>query len=216
MYTSQGNISLYPVMSGNSIQSDIYTWMRRSLLDIQDNWYEGIVVDSINIDISVLPGVRRYWIKELVLKKREFKPGEEVDLSVIIGRYRKPDTTISLNFHLPDEPCELMVMVSGRDEFLSHERIRVPLNFEFDDFSDWKKFINSLPSRDRVIFSLYKKGRAIGTEGGELKDIPFSLHSILNKNNNSVIHNFFPIHREETALSGPVIGVVTEKIEVRR
>ncbi len=107
-------------------------------------------------------------------------------------------------------------MVSGRDEFLSYERIRVPLNFEFDNFSEWKKFINSLPSRDRVIFSLYKKGRAIDTEGGELKDIPFSLHSILSHNNNSEVHNFFSIYEKETAFSGPVIGVVTEKIEVRR
>ena len=216
MYTDQGNISLYPVMSGNSIQSNIYAWTIGSLSDIQDNWYEGVTVDSINIDISVLPGVRRYLIKELGLKKREFKPGEEVDLSVIIDRYRKPDTTVNFNFHVPDEPCELMVMVSGRDEFLSYERIRVPLNFEFDDFSEWKKFINSLPSRDKVIFSLYKKGRVIGTEGGELKDIPFSLQSILNHNNNSEVHNFFSIYEKETALSGPVIGVVTEKIEVRR
>ncbi len=216
IYTSQGKISLYPVISGDQLQTDIYRWTRGVLLDIQGNRYEGVAIDSMKVNIDVKNVIRKYFVERLQLKKKEFELGEEMTLSVIIDQYRKPDTTVTCGFRVPDEPCELVIMVSGRDEFLSYERERVPLNFEFDDFSEWKNYINDLPSRDQVIFSLYKKGRMVGTKRGELRDIPFSLQSILNGNGNLEARNLFPIYEKQITLKGPVTGVAKETIEVRR
>ncbi|MCK4571870.1 hypothetical protein KAT89_02985, partial [candidate division WOR-3 bacterium] len=88
--------------------------------------------------------------------------------------------------------------------------------FQFDSFSEWKNFVNSLPSRDRVVFSLYKKGAVIGTEEGELKDIPISLHSVLSRDSDSQFIDFFSIYKEDNILLGPVRGEAIEIIEVRR
>lgn len=216
LFTNQGEITLHPVLSGNRLQYDLYGRLLESLLFIQDNWYEGVSIDSIKMDMVALDEIRKYRIKKLQLKKKEFKVGEEVILSVIIDRYRRPDTTITYNFNVPDEPCKLMIWVSGRDEFIEFERERVPLQFQFDSFSEWKNFVNSLPSRDRVVFSLYKKGAVIGTEEGELKDIPISLHSVLSRDSDSHFVDFFSIYKEDNILLGPVRGEAIEIIEVRR
>ncbi|TET98516.1 MAG: hypothetical protein E3J23_06830 [Candidatus Stahlbacteria bacterium] len=216
LYTNQGIVALHPVLSGNRLQYDLYGRLLESLLFIQDNWYEGVSIDSIKMDMVALDEIRKYRIKKLKLKKKEFKVGEEVILSVIIDRYRRPDTTITYNFNVPDEPCKLMIRVSGRDEFIEFERERFPLQFRFDSFSEWKNFVNSLPSRDRVVFSLYKKGAVIGTEEGELKDIPISLHSVLSRDSDSQFIDFFSIYKEDNILLGPVRGEATEIIEVRR
>lgn len=216
LFTNQGEITLHPVLSGNRLQYDLYGRLLESLLFIQDNWYEGVSIDSIKMDMVTLDEIRKYRIKKLQLKKKEFKVGEEVILSVIIDRYRRPDTTITYNFNVPDEPCKLMIWVSGRDEFIEFERERVPLQFQFDSFSEWKNFVNSLPSRDRVVFSLYKKGAVIGTEEGELKDIPISLHSVLSRDSDSQFIDFFSIYKEDNILLGPVRGEAIEIIEVRR
>lgn len=216
LFTNQGEITLHPVLSGNRLQYDLYGHLLESLLFIQDNWYEGVSIDSIKMDMVTLDEIRKYRIKKLQLKKKEFKVGEEVILSVIIDRYRRPDTTITYNFNVPDEPCKLMIWVSGRDEFIEFERERFPLQFQFDSFSEWKNFVNSLPSRDRVVFSLYKKGAVIGTEEGELKDIPISLHSVLSRDSDSQFIDFFSIYKEDNILLGPVRGEAIEIIEVRR
>jgi hypothetical protein len=216
LFTNQGEINLYPVISGNNLHFVLYNDIIESLLFIQNNWYEGVSVDSLKVNISTLKDVRKYRIKKLQLKKNEFKLGEEVVLSAIIDRFRMPDTTVTFKFNAPEEPSDLMLRVSGRNEFIAFERGRVPQKFEFDDFMEWEKFINSLPRGDRVVFSLYKKGTMVGTEEGEIKDIPISIQNIMSHISDSEFNNFFSIFKEEVILNGPVTGEAMEFIEVRR
>ena len=216
LYTNQGNVSFSSVMSGEYLHMDIYRRTMDFLREIEDNRYKDVEVDSIAIDIGTLPLIKEYRIKEIQLTKRDFKPGEKVKASIIIERYRESDTTINVDFKAPLSPCDLLVIASGRDEFLRYEKNRVPLNFQFDDFSEWKDFINTLPSHDRVVLSFYKKGSLIGTKEGELKDIPISLLSILKENDETSKHNFYLIDKKEVIFPGPVIGEDVKRIAVRR
>ena len=81
---------------------------------------------------------------------------------------------------------------------------------------EWRKFINLLPRGDRVVFSLYKKGTMVGTEEGEIKDIPISIQNFMSHKSDSEFNNFFSVFKEEVILNGPVTGEAMEFIEVRR
>lgn len=216
LYTNQGNVSISSAMSGHYLYRDIYGWVRGLLLDIQTNRYMGIEVDSIMVDMDVEKEIREYSIKEIRLKKTEFKLGETINVSIIIDQYRQPDTTISVSLSIPDEPCDLMLNVSGSLEYLNYESNRIPEKFQFDDFQEWREFINSLPPNDRVIILLYKKGKSIGVGNLELKDLPFSLQKLLNKDSNVSGNKFFPIERKEILLDGPVSGESTQRVLIRR
>ncbi len=216
LWTNHGPLSVFPVMSGEALQDGLYRRTREILAEIQDNRYKGVTVDSIHIFVSSEPQIRRYRIKDLKLEKRKFKLGEKITARITIDQYRKSDTSLCFTFQAPTKPCELLIRVSGREEFIYFEQGRAPLNFQFNDFSEWKKFINTLPVGDQFIFSVYKKGSSLSTEVGELKNLPSSIQLVLGKKDGWVSNNLFLIEKKKIVTDGPVVGEVRKSIEIRR
>jgi len=216
IWTNEGNISVPVAMSGVEIQRDLYQWVKEPLLEIQRNRFEGVQVDSVSVNLSSEPEVKEFFVKNFIIGKNKFELGEEININVVLSRYRKSDTTVTFNFKVPQSPCELTLRVSGRDEYVSYELGRAPLNFQFDYFAEWRDFLNSLPAPDMLILSVYKKGASLNTDAGEIKSPPPSLRMVMEKGKRRIYSDLYPLFEEKIQFDGPLSGESSEVVEVRR
>lgn len=216
IWTDEGNILIPLALSGAQIQRDLYQWVKDPLIVIQENRFEGVDIDSVSVDLSSEPDVREYFVKNLSVEKNKFEPEETIDINVVLNRYRKSDTTVTFSFKAPKNPCDLLFRVSGRGEYMGFELGRSPLKFEFDCFDEWKVFLNSLPSPDVLIFSVYKKESSLITDAGEIKDFPPSLGMILEEGQRKIFRDLYPLFEEKMKFDAPLSGESSWSVEVRR
>ncbi|MEO0293352.1 MAG: SpoIVB peptidase S55 domain-containing protein [candidate division WOR-3 bacterium] len=216
IWTSKGDIKVPFAISGTQVQYDLYKFSREIFLQIQENNLENVKIDSILVDLSIFPEIKEYIIKDLLIKKKNFKLGDTINLSVRLTRFRKSDTTVNFSFIAPDAPSDLLIKVSGRNEYLYYELERAPLNFQFNSFSKWREFINSLPAPDELILCFYKKGVSLNTEAGEFKSLPPSLRNIMEKRKRVTQSEMYLIKEEKIKFDGPLEGESSLSIEIRR
>lgn len=216
IWTNEGEILVPLAVSGEDIQRHLHAWVREPLLGIQKNKFKGINIDSISMSLTSQPGIKQFYIEELILKKNIFEIGEEINVHVVLSRYRDEDTTVVFHFKAPENPCELTLRVSGRDEYVNYELGRTPLNFQFDYFREWKDFLNSLPYPNQLILSVYKKGSSLNTDAGEIKSPPPSLKMVMEKGERKIYNDLYPLFETELKFDGPLQGESSEVVEVRR
>jgi len=216
IWTDKGILSFPFAISGESIQRDLYQWIKDPLTVLQENVFEGVEIDSISVDLSSEEEIKEYFVKNLRVKKNKFEPDETIKLNVVLGRYRDNDTTITLSFKTPDNPCDLLFRIAGRNEYVSFELSRAPLKFEFERFGEWKDFLNTRPSPDMLIFSVYKKEPSLITDAGEIKNPPPSLRMLIEKEERKLIKDLYPIFEKKIEFDGPIGGEVSRSLEIRR
>ena len=216
IWTNEGEISLPLAVSGEDIQRYLHTWVKEPLVGIQKNKFKGINIDSLSINLTSQPGIKQFYIEELILRKNIFEVGEEINISVVLSRYRDKDTTVVFNFKAPEDPGELTLRVSGREEYISYELGRTPLKFQFDCFREWKDFLNSLPDPNQLILSVYKKDSSVHTDAGEIKSPPPSLKMVMEKGERKIYNDLYPLFKTELKFDGPLQGENSEVVEVRR
>jgi len=216
IWTNEGEISVPLAISGEEIQRNLHGWVQEPLVGIQKNKFKGINIDSLSINLTSQPEIKKFYIEKLILEKNKFDAGEEISVDVVLKRYRKKDTTVVFSFNAPETPCELTLRVSGRDEYVSYELDRTPLNFQFDYFREWKDFLNALPDPDQLILSVYKKGSSLNTEAGEIKNPPPSLKMVMEKGERKIYNDLYPLFETEMKFDGPLQGESSEVLEVRR
>jgi len=216
IWTNEGNILIPLAVSGVEIQRDLYQWIKEPLTVIQENRFEGVNVDSISVYLTSEPERREYFIKDLLIEKNKFEPDEEININVLLSRYRKSDTTVTFNFKAPQSPCDLIFRVSGSNEYIGYELGRAPLNFQFDYFDEWKAFLNSMPPPDVLIFSVYKKEYSLITNAGEIKNPPPSLRMVVKKGERKIYSDSYPLFEEKMKFDGPLSGESSSVLEVRR
>jgi hypothetical protein len=216
IWTNEGNILIPLALSGVEIQRDLYQWIKEPLTIIQENEFQGVNVDSVSVDLSSKPERREYYIKDLIIEKNKFEPGEEININVLLSRYRKSDTTVTFNFKAPQSPCDLLFRVSGASEYIGYELGRAPLNFQFDYFDEWKDFLNSMPPPDELIFLVYKKESSLITGAGEIKSPPPSLRMVIEKGERKGYSDVYPLFEEKMKFDGPLSGESSLLLEIRR
>jgi len=216
IWTNEGEISVPLAISGEEIQRNLHGWVQEPLVGIQKNKFKGINIDSLSINLTSQPEIKKFYIEKLILEKNKFDAGEEININVVLSRFRDKDTTVVFNFKAPETPCELTLRVSGRDEYVSYELDRTPLNFQFDYFREWKDFLNALPDPDQLILSVYKKGSSLNTEAGEIKNPPPSLKMVMEKGERKIYNDLYPLFETEMKFDGPLSGESSEVLEVRR
>ncbi len=216
IWTNEGEILVPCAISGVEIQRDLYQWVKEPLIAIQRNRFEGVQIDSVLVSLSSKPEIREYFVKNLIVGKNKFKLDDMIKINVELSRYRKNDTTVSFNFKAPDNPCELIFRVSGRDEYISYELDRAPLNFQFDYFQEWKDFLNSLPAPNTLILSVYKKGSSLNTDAGEFKNPPPSLKVVMENDKRNIYGDLYFIEEKKIIFDGPLNGESSKEVEVRR
>ncbi|MEJ2568613.1 MAG: SpoIVB peptidase S55 domain-containing protein, partial [candidate division WOR-3 bacterium] len=96
VWTDKGILSFPLAISGESIQRDLYQWIKDPLTVLQENEFEDVEIDSISIDLSSENEIREYFVKDLRVQKNKFDPDEMIKLDVVLGRYRDNDTTVTL------------------------------------------------------------------------------------------------------------------------
>jgi hypothetical protein len=216
IWTNEGNVLIPIVVSGVQVQRELYEWINETLREIQRNRFEGITVDSISVDLKAEEGVKEYLIENLVLKKKNFKTGDTITINVVLSRYRETDTVVVFNFVAPENPCDLTVRVSGRDEYLSYESGRAPLNFRFNCFSKWREFLNTMPAPDRLVLSVYQQGSSLSSDAGEFKNLPPGIRMLMEKGKKRIYSDLYPLKEEKLQFDGPLRGESSELIEIRR
>jgi hypothetical protein len=152
----------------------------------------------------------------LIVEKDRFKTNEKISINVILSRYRKSDTTVTFNFKVPQNPCDLLFRVSGASEYIGYELGRAPLNFQFDYFDEWRAFLNSMPPPDELIVSVYKKESSLITDAGEIKNPPPSLRMVVGKGERKIYSDSYPLFEEKIKFDGPLSGESSSVLEVRR
>lgn len=216
IWTDEGGVLIPVALSGVGIQRDLYQWVREPLTAIQENRFEGLDIDSVSVDLTSESGIKEYFVKNLSVEKNKFEPEELINIRIILGRYRNKDTTVTLKFEAPENPCDLLLRVTGRGEYVAFELGRAPLKFEFEHFDEWKDFLNDLPSPDMLIFSVYKKEASLITGAGEIKNPPPSLEMILQGGEKKVFSDLYPLFEKKFTFDGPLSGESSLLMEIRR
>lgn len=216
IWTNEGEILFPLAISGEAIQRSLHSWVKEPLTGIQRNKFKGINLDSLSITLTSRPGIKRFYIEEIVLDKNKFGLEEKINVDVVLKRYREKDTMVTFSFEAPEDPCELTVRVSGSEEYLNYELSRIPLNFKFDYFDEWRDFLNSLPDPDQLIMTVYRKGPSLNTEAGEIKAPPPSLKIVMEKGERKIYNDLYPLFEYKMEFDGPLLGESSEVVEVRR
>lgn len=216
LFTGEGKIFIPIVVSGTEVQRSLYKGLREILLGVQRNRFEDVSIDSISVSLSSEPEIRRYSVKNLIVKKKKFELGDTIAINVVLDRYRRPDTTLIFDFVPSMDPGNLLLRVSGKDSYLNYELGRAPFNFEFDSFKEWREFLNTAPAPNQLVFSVYKKAPSLSTDAGEIKNLPPSLKLIMGGEKKKVYSDLYPIREVRIQLDGPLTGESFESVEIGR
>lgn len=166
--------SFVPFRAGEKI----YTILRQ----IMKNRFEEVEIEKVSLTIELLEEPKIARIEKVMVNKKKFKPGEEIEVTVTLKLYREEKIlTKKINFFLPQSMGrgKLTLRVSGGKEAWRRERARVSSKYQPQDLNALLRLIEEEERGDRLVVELFLPLPGVAVKGKEFPLPPLSFLEVM-------------------------------------
>jgi len=195
-------------LAGKGLHRDMTFFASGILRDNLNNQYGGLKIRSINLKLTPGKGVNIFTVKDIIVPSEEYSPDEKFRVKVVLGRYRKPDTTITMVLRSPSIEGEYYV-----DCLNSADLYRTMKTESFENPENIREYVHVLkgyPSNNILSLVVVSSAQTVSRSGIVL---PPSKRVALS----SLIENGTRLEEKiEMVLNGEIRGIAKKKIVVKR
>ena len=170
------------VYSSNFPGSGVRQALRTPLLQLIGNSYAKVEMEAINLNLKLESKRRSAVIESLRVDRQRYRPGETVEVIVMLRPYLENIMTqigtIEIPNDVPDGLITLFAMSAAADD--EWQRSRAPLNFRPKNINQFIKILQRDGSNTDIILELFVPQPGLTVQGEEFSDLPTSVMSVMN------------------------------------
>jgi hypothetical protein len=215
-----GPISFENVSSGRNI-SELANEAVGTIAMLMNNPYQRININSLDLEVEVLPQNILSNIWSVKLSDAKARPGQTVDVSVVLLSYLSEKKTHRLQFKVPEDlpPGQYDILVAGAYDYEKFLRKVSPHKFTIHDLPTLVEALRDLLSirRDRLYLTMTLPPGGIVIQRAELGDLPQTKAILLGDAKRTTTSLPMQHWLQEDAYIGDIIiGQKTLKITVEK
>ena len=153
-----------------------------SMQNLMLNPFSRLKVEDITVDVKIKDKRNTAVIEGLRIEKDEYRPGETIDVSVILRPYLENPIVQKAKITIPKKTPQgrVVLLVSSGQSYDSWQRQRAPLNFQPRNLNQMVKLLQKGESNLDLILEIYVPKVGMTVQGEEFPDLPVSMLSVMN------------------------------------
>jgi hypothetical protein len=150
---------------------------------ILDNQFERVQVDSITVDMEVVPGQEILTIYRVVADRERAKPGDNLRLTIFLDAYRGKPRTEEIDVTIPEETPEgaLQVLVTTPDSALLFALGEAGEKIAPRSVKQMIKLIERIGPENQLVVQGYSRKRGMVIAGEQYPNLPPSMLALLSR-----------------------------------
>ena len=151
------------------------------LRQIMDNQFQEVSVEEIHVDIELSEVPLTAVIEGIRIDKADVKPGEDIDLSIILKPYGNDYTTLRTTVSLPEDMSdgEVTIMVCDAAASLQMTGATNPERLKPHSFNQLIELFRTVEKNNEIVVRILLPRGGITVRGRELPSLPGSLINIM-------------------------------------
>ena len=168
--------------SSSSPSFGIMQTLMLPLLQLGSNPYTTIQVENVTLDLKIGDKRRTARIQSLRMDKLRYRPGDTVEVEIILQPYLEAPITQTGTITIPkDAPEGLVTLLAGNANFHeSWQRSRAPLNFRPKNINQLIELMQRGERNSDIIMELFVPEPGLTVRGEEFESLPPSVMSVMN------------------------------------
>ena len=168
--------------SSSSPSFGIMQTLMLPLLQLGSNPYTTIQVENVTLDLKIGDKRRTARIQSLRMDKLRYRPGDTVEVEIILQPYLEAPITQTGTITIPkDAPEGLVTLLAGNANFHeSWQRSRAPLNFRPKNINQLIELMQRGERNSDIIMELFVPEPGLTVRGEEFENLPPSVMSVMN------------------------------------
>ncbi len=198
-----GSGSLFRYSRSGSLLGTIYE-ISQPLFLLAKNDFERVNLKGVEFEIDVEEKIQSAKIEKISADKEIFKPGDEVDVSVILKPNLDKRFEVKGSLKIPEWVLDgrLTLLAGDAGSSQSAEIKRAPDRYVPRDLDDLLRLISEKGRNDEIVLVLLSQDRGVTIDGRELPDLPGSFLSLFES-------------RKESGETKAVGGAILDKQKVK-
>ncbi len=185
------------------------------------NPFEKVRIESVNFDIKVDDKRKTAGILKAHLDKNVYRPGEEIELTLIIRPYLEQPETLIGKIKIPKDTPDGVVMLAALSggSYPSWSRSRSPGSFRAQNINQLIDLLQYQEPNTNLILELSAPRPGLTVQGEEFPNLPISIQSVMNtalRRGETGYTAGTVIHTAKVATDYVMVGSTTIPVAVNR
>lgn len=148
---------------------------------VMNNEWKSPTVSGVNLIVDYEPEPRTATIRRVTLDRYRVRPGDDVNVTVVVSPFRGSDLVLHRTIRIPEEtqPGRLLVQVGDAGSVSRAESADDPVAPR--DLGQLVRLINRLRRNDRVYIVASRQDTGVSLGGARLPNLPPSIAGILTR-----------------------------------
>ncbi len=181
------DLELENVYSGSGSLFEAISDISQPLFSVVKNDFERVNLKGVEFEVEVEEKIQSAKIEKISADKEIFKPGDEVDVSVILKPNLGKRFEVKGSLKIPERVLDgrLTLFAGDAGSSQSAEIKRAPDRYVPRDLDDLLRLISEKGRNDEIVLVLLSQDRGVTVDGRELPDLPGSFLSLFESGKNS-------------------------------
>ena len=185
------------------------------------NPYQKVEIKSVTIDVEFEDKRSNAVIEGIRIQKDEFRPGETIDVDIVIRPYLENPVVQKARITIPQDTPEdqVTLLVSSGASYENWQRQRAPLNYQPKNINQLVKLLQRGESNSDLIVELFIPKFGMTVQGEEFPEPTVSMLSVMNSQTQSGEGGYTrgrTLHTEKTSTDYVLAGSRFLRIMVNR
>ncbi len=201
----------------DSLNSGMFLFIR-PLSEILINKFNKVAIKNIEGRLDITTKIKIVEIKKILVPKKEYKPGDTVDVKIVLKEYQGKTIIKKMKFKLPPNLKDkdfLLVVSSGREaqfvDYLLSPAKYIPYNFD-----QLIEIINNLAQTTELALWGIIREKGVVINGERLERIPSSYFSMLKDSLETGASPVLTLLKEKLMLDYAVVGSASYRIKLKK
>ena len=193
----------------------------RPLVNLIGNPFQKVEIESVTIDVEFEDKRSNAAIEGIRIQKDEFRPGEKIDVAIVIRPYLENPIIQKAQITIPKDTPEgqVTLLISSGASYENWQRQRAPLNYQPKNINQLVKLLQRGESNSDLIVELFIPKFGMTVQGEEFPEPTVSMLSVMNSQTQSGEGGYTrgrTLHTEKTATDYVLAGSRFLRIMVNR
>lgn len=181
---NEKNIEISDFYSGFDSYSQFSNLMIAIQFFLLNNKEKPAKIQKIDFEVEGFEAIRSSTIQDVLISKREFAPGELINLKVTMQNERGPLASEEIGIEAPRLPdgSTFFLLIGGKDEMVSFDSKNVKSDFFPISLKAITRAINNLRKNNRIYVKIASPQKGLYVSGYEYSQVPPSLSTVFTHN----------------------------------
>ncbi len=217
---NEKNIIINDMFSGGNSYNEFADLLLAVNFFIMNNKEKQIKIQKMDFNVTVSETIKKGEIINALINKNVFKPGELMDIKVLIKNERGDLTVESIRLKAPilKDNSEFTLLIADKNEIGKFESKNIKSSFFPSTLNSLIRAINNLRKNNRIYIKMTTPNKGMFFKGYEFSNLPSGLRNLYNYNSAEKIQTEIKYSSlEDFQMEVPVIitGKKVFKLKIR-